>query len=120
MREYKDYKKFEPWQEAHEITVAIFQAAHDHWKPQTAPLFEHLQKAAISVQTNIVQGCALAPRSFASRLTMAWGSSMETADLLETGMQEGILPGDMAMEALRRSKRCQDLLIEHIRRHMTS
>jgi four helix bundle protein len=116
----RDYRKLEPWQEAREVTTAAFLVARSHWKPEAAPLFEHLQKAVLSVQSNIVLGCTLAPRKYAYHLTMAWGSSMEAADLWETGLKEGILPGDFAVDAIRRCKRCQELLLELIKRHMTS
>ena len=116
----RDYRKLEPWQEAREVTTAAFLVARSHWKPEAAPLFEHLQKAVLSVQSNIVLGSTLAPRRYAYHLTMAWGSSMEAADLWETGLKEGILPGDFAVDAIRRCKRCQELLLELIKRHMTS
>ena len=116
----RDYRSFEPWQEARAVTTTTFSVARSHWKPEAAALFDHLQRAALSVQSNIVLACTFEPRKFASHLTMAWGSAMETADLLETGLKEGILPGDDAVVAIRRSKRCQELLIEHIKRHMSS
>jgi len=116
----RDYRSFEPWQEARAVTTTTFTVARSHWKPESAALFDHLQRAALSVQSNIVLACTFEPRKFASHLTVAWGSAMETADLLETGLKEGILPGDDAVAAIRRSKRCQELLIEHIKRHMSS
>jgi len=50
-------------------------------------------------------------------LTVAYGSAVETTDLLETGLQEGLLPGEVAVEAIRRSKRCQALLMGLIKRY---
>ncbi len=116
----RDHRSLESWQEARVVTTATFLVARSHWKPEASALFDHLQRAALSVQSNIVQGCALAPRKFAYHLTLALGGAMETTDLLETGLQEGILPGDMAVDALRRSKRCQESLLDLIKRHMSS
>jgi four helix bundle protein len=113
----RDHRSLEAWQEARVVTTAAFLAARSHWKPYASALFDQLQRAALSVQSNIAEGYALGSRRFVYHLTVAYGSAVVTTDLLETGLQEGLLPGDVAVEAIRRSKRCQALLMGLIKRY---
>jgi four helix bundle protein len=67
---------------------------------------------------NIVEGYALGTaRRFVNHLTIAYGSAAETAEILQLGIEEGFLPGELAERTLQRVKRCQALLLGLIKRY---
>src|SRR5690242_3036568 len=49
------------------------------------------QRSSLSVQLNIAEGYSL-PRRFRSHLEIAYGSAVETGDLLELALEEGVIP----------------------------
>ena len=116
----RDHRSLEAWREAHAITRAAFSARRDHSKAYAFPAFEQLQRAALSIQLNLAEGYALGTaRRFVNHLTIAYGSAVETAEILQLGLEEGFLAREVAEEALQRAKRCQALLLGLIKRYRT-
>jgi four helix bundle protein len=114
----RDHRSLEAWKEARRVSLAALDASRDHWKPYAAALFGQLQRSALSVQLNIAEGYALGTRkSFANHLRIAYGSAVETRDLLEIARNKGILPQEMATETIERNVRCQRLLLGLIKRY---
>ena len=82
----RDHKSLEAWREAREIARIAFKLARFEWKPYLAPLFSQLQRAALSTQLNIAEGYALwSRRRTLNHLTIAYGSAVESTELLEFG-----------------------------------
>ena len=114
----RDHRSLEAWKEARQITHAVFLMCRSNWKAYAAAAFEQLQKAALSIQLNIVEGYALAsPRRLANHLSISYGSAVETAEILELGLEEDFLPPEVASPALQRTKRCQALLLGLIKHY---
>ena len=83
-------------------------------------MFGQLQRSALSVQLNIAEGYALYRyRQFASYLSVAYGSAIETQELLELVKDEGVLPPDVVDRALLSCRRSQRLLLGLIKRYRT-
>jgi four helix bundle protein len=85
----------------------------------TNPIFEQLQRAALSVQLNIAEGYALrTSKRFRNHLDIAYGSAVETAELLELSSELELLSPELATSTLERCRQCQRLLrglINHLR-----
>ena len=82
------------------------------------PVFSQLQRAALSVQLNIAEGHALrTSKRFRNHLDIAYGSAVETAELLELCSDLDLLSTEMITDMLQRCRHCQRLLrglIKHL------
>ena len=116
----RDHRSLEAWKEARKVSLAALDASRVHWKPYAAALFGQFQRAALSVQLNIAEGYALGTRrSFANHLRIAYGSAIETEEILELALEKRILPEDKTRETIESCTRCQRLLLgllKHYRR----
>jgi len=93
-------------------------ASREHWKPYAAAVFGQLQRSALSVQLNIAEGYALGgKKSFSNHLRIAYGSAMETGELLELAREKGIPPEDLVGEMISSCSRSQRLLLGLMKRY---
>ena len=114
----RDHRSLEAWKEARKVSLAALDACREHWKPHAAALFGQFQRAALSVQLNIAEGYALGSRKhFANHLRIAYGSAVETGELLELARKKRILPNEIATEIIESCSRCQRLLLGLIKRY---
>ena len=102
----------------HDLTVArslvsqVMAITRDHYHPRVSTIFSQLQSASLSVQLNIAEGYARqSSRSFRHHLTIAYGSAVETAELLDLCMSEGIVPEAVVEPARGQCSRAQALLM---------
>ena len=104
------------WQEAHAVSIGVIHLARDSWKPYAAALFSQLQRASLSVELNIAEGYTFGnTRSFTRYLGIAYGSAVETVELLRIATEAEVLPyHDDAL--LRRAERARRLLLG-LRKH---
>jgi four helix bundle protein len=79
------------------VVIRVHRLARGIWHPSLAPIINQLRRASLSVQLNIAEGQALGgARQFARHLTVAYGSAIESVELLElleelTGRRDGEL-----------------------------
>ena len=86
--------------------------ARTAWKPYAAALFSQHQRASLSVQLNIAEGYAYGiSRSFSRHLNIAYGSAVETGDLLEIDLDAAIVDRETAIHLIQRNRRSQRLLL---------
>jgi four helix bundle protein len=112
------HRSLHAWKEAKEVSRAAYRASRDHWKPAAAAVFSQLMRAALSIRLNIAEGFALADLGrFGNHLAIAYGSAVETEDILELAMEEGILPELLAQEIVARCQRCERLLVGLLKRY---
>lgn len=72
------------WQRARSLTQAVLRLSTVSWKPQFAAVFSQLQRSSLSIQLNIAEGYAFTDSpTLRNHLRVAYGSSIESADLLE-------------------------------------
>jgi four helix bundle protein len=115
---HQHHRSLVAWEEAKEVSRAAFRAARTHWSPPASALFAQLQRSSLSIQLNIAEGFALADRGrFGNHLTVAYGSAVETGELFEFALEEGIVPKAAAEEALRHCRRCERLLLGLLKRY---
>src|SRR5688500_4021639 len=108
----RDHRSLEAWQEARAVALGTLGIARTSWKPYAAALFSQLQRASLSVQLNIAEGYAYANSpSFTRHLTIAYGSAVETGELLEIALDAEIVPTAVGKQLLIRNQRSQRLLL---------
>ena len=114
----RDHKSIVAWQEANKVVHAVLQGSRTCWRPYATAVFSQLQRASLSVQLNIAEGYALmSPRRFRNHLEIAYGSAVETKELLEILSDNHLLPCDLGEEAINRCSRSQGLILGLIKRY---
>jgi four helix bundle protein len=109
----RDHKSLLAWQEANAVVSVVFCATRE----LRHPCIDQLQRAALSVQLNIAEGYALkSSRRFRNHLDIAYGSAVETAELLELTGDLNLVPADRLGIAGERCRRCQALLLGLIKK----
>jgi four helix bundle protein len=108
----RDHRSLEAWQEARFVVLGALEVARTCWKPYATALFSQLQRASLSVQLNIAEGYAYANSpTFTRHLTIAYGSAIETGELLEIALDAKLVPADVGRLLLGRNRRSQRLLL---------
>ncbi len=113
----RDHKSLIAWQRSHTVVCAVLRASVKHWKPSAQAVFSQLQRASLSVQLNIAEGHARkTPALFRNHLRIAYGSAVETVELLELALEAGILPDMPTRETLSYVIETRALLLGLLRR----
>lgn len=108
----RDHTSLVAWQRARSITRGVIAAARLNRNSWAQPTLAQLQRAALSVQLNIAEGYARRQsRSFTYHLNVAYGSAVETGELLELCRDEAILPPVITTALLRDCRECQRTLL---------
>jgi len=115
----RDHKSLLAWQEAHAVVLILLPAIRQVKYSYANPIFDQLQRAALSVQLNIAEGYALkTSKRFRNHLDIAYGSAVETAELLGLSGELHLLSMELTASTLERCRLCQRLLrglINHLR-----
>jgi four helix bundle protein len=81
-------------------------------------VFAQLQRSSLSVQLNIAEGHALRSASrFGYHLTIAYGSAVETIELLELGLEENLFPANVGRPILEASIEARGYLLGLMKRY---
>lgn len=76
------------WQRANEATLTVFREAQAHYHPWSRVLLDQLRSATLSVDLNIVEGCALGSRPlFRRHVRIAIGSAAEAQRITQIARQ---------------------------------
>ena len=111
------HKHLLAWQRAHLVAGEVFDICKGHWKPYASAAFNQVQRASLSVQLNIAEGYALrSDKSFIRHLTIAYGSAVETTEVLELLDEKSAVPSDLLRPLIERSRQSQALVLALLRR----
>src|SRR5579872_7396209 len=89
----QDFKKLEVWRRAHALSLDVFRATRRLPRRDAGAVANQLNRAALSIPTNIVEGAASpGNRAFARYLQIAISSSTETEHHLHFAADLGWLP----------------------------
>jgi four helix bundle protein len=93
----QDYRQIRVWQRSHDLVLAIHRATQTFPASERFGLTSQLRRAALSVPTNLAEGCRrLAPREYAHVVNIAEGSLSETEYLVLVARDLGYLFPEMA------------------------
>jgi four helix bundle protein len=113
----RDHRSLHAWQEARGVVLGVIELARSSWKPYASALFAQLQRASLSVQLNIAEGYAFGESpSFTRHLAIAYGSAVETGELLEIALDANIIGIGPGKHLLSRNRRSQRLLLGMLKR----
>jgi len=99
------------------VVLGSISLARDSWKPYAAALFSQLQRASLSVQLNISEGYAFGDSpTYTRHLRIAYGSAVETGELLETALKANVIAVDAGTRLLQHNRRSQRLLLGMLRK----
>jgi four helix bundle protein len=116
----RDHRSLHAWREAHAVSLGVIELSRHAWKPYAAALFSQLQRASLSVELNIAEGYTYGDSpNFTRHLGIAYGSSVESAELLRLGVEAQVLPVDPGNALLLRASRAFRLILGLVkpRRH---
>jgi four helix bundle protein len=87
-----------------------------HWRPPAAAAFHQVQKSSLSVQLNIAEGYALRSNgAFRRHLTIAYGSAVETSDVLDFLEEKHVVPENVIKPLVVRAGESQALVLALLR-----
>lgn len=114
----QNHRSLRAWQEARAVSLLVLQASEKHWRPWAQAVFSQLQRSSLSVQVNISEGYTfnMTP-TYVRHLSIAYGSAVESGDLIELAIDAKVLPRDLGDELLARSCSSQRLLLGLLKRH---
>jgi four helix bundle protein len=113
----RDHKTLIAWQRAHRVVIDVMNACEKHWRPSAAASFGQLQRSALSVQLNIPEGYGLKSAGLLRRhLLIAYGSAVETTDLLELLRERSLVPSEDILPTIAAEKEAQALIMGLIRK----
>jgi four helix bundle protein len=114
----RDHKSLIAWQRARCVALDVVRLSREHWHPWARAILYQLQRASLSVQLNIAEGHALKSRSrFRNHLAIAYGSAVETVELLELAHDAGCWPEQAANDTLAVAIESRALLLGLIRKY---
>jgi four helix bundle protein len=106
------------WREARELSRGVVRLAQTSWRPPLRAIFDQLLRSSLSIQLNIAEGYALGNTgSFRRHLAIAYGSAVETGELLELLHDLEAIPQQELQPLRGRCRGTQRLLLGLIR-HM--
>ena len=74
----KDFRSLKVWERAHQLVLAVYQATKTFPRQEMYGLTNQIQRAAVSIPTNIAEGCGKSGDiDFSRYLQIAMGSSSE-------------------------------------------
>jgi four helix bundle protein len=90
----KDFRQLEVWRIAQELAVGVYRQTNHFPKEERYGLTGQLRRAAVSIPTNLAEGCGRAgDADFARFVQIAFGSACEMESLLLLSRDLGFLKG---------------------------
>jgi four helix bundle protein len=113
----RDHTSLHAWQEARATSIAVIRLCKSSWKPYASALFSQLQRASLSIQLNIAEGYTFGEsRTFTRHLGIAYGSAVETGELLRLALDTETVDGELVSALLKRVHRTERLLLGLLKR----
>ncbi len=74
----RDFRKLQVWQKAHQMALAVYRATAHFPRTEVYGLVSQMRRAAVSIPTNIAEGCGRAGEAELARfMGIAMGSTSE-------------------------------------------
>jgi four helix bundle protein len=114
------HKELIAWQRAHAVAIGAHRFAQQFWRPEYAAVFDQLRRASLSAQLNVAEAYASGrtPRC-KLLLRVAYGSAVETTDLLEFLIELGAVTSGELQHLAHVSRETQALTLLLLKRSNT-
>lgn len=94
----RDFRKYEVWNEGHEVTMLIYEVTNNFPKEEIYGLTSQIRRASSSIPTNISEGCGReSDLDFRRFLIIASGSAAELEYLIFLSGQLNYITKDNAL-----------------------
>lgn len=113
----KDYKKLRTWQKAHQLALLIYQETKSFPDEEKYGITNQMRRAAVSVPTNIAEGCGkFTQLDLVRYLQIALGSAqeLEYLNLLSTELK--MQKKDIGLQIDRNANELKAMLITLIKK----
>lgn len=91
----KDFRDLKVWEKAHRLALSAYRATRDFPSNEQYGLTSQIRRAAVSIPTNIAEGCGRSgDADFARFLDIAFGSASELEYLLHLSREMDLLKPD--------------------------
>ncbi len=112
----RDHRKLKAFQRADELALAVYHITRGFPRSEQFGLTMQLRRAAVSVPTNIVEGCARSSEAeYLSFLNIAFGSLRELGYLLDLSHRLGLISSQSWSQLEELHDHCVRLLSRLIR-----
>ncbi len=95
----QDYKELEVWRRAHKLVLRIYEQTRSFPSDERFGITSQLRRAAMSMPTNLAEGCRRAfGREYSQYVNVAQGSRSEVQYLVQLAADLGYFEPEMAAE----------------------
>lgn len=99
------------------MSVEVIRLSQSSWKPYAAALFGQLQRSSLSVQLNIAEGYTFGDSpTFTRHLGIAYGSAVETGELLRLLVETRVVEEEIVKPLLERTRETGHILLGLLKR----
>lgn len=116
----QDFRNIKAWQKGHQVVLDVYRATASYPSAEIYGLTSQTRRAAVSVTSNIAEGCGRgSDADFARHLQIALGSAFEVDSLLLTARDLGFLPTESYEpldEKVQEAKRILNAFLQTVRR----
>ena len=111
-----DYKKYKVWQRSHKLVLEMYSVTKEYPKTELFVLVSQMNRAAISIPTNIAEGCGRETQKELIRfLYIASGSAHELDYLLLVSKELSFIKESKADELIKEIDEIKKMLAALIR-----
>ena len=112
-----DYRKYKVWQRAHQLVIDVYQLTSNFPKSEQFNLISQINRAAVSIPTNIAEGCGRQTQKELIRfLYIASGSTHELEYLVFLSKELGYLTDEKVSGILSEISEIKRMLAALIRK----
>ena len=109
----QDFSKLRCWSDSQDLAVAIHILTSDFPKDERFGLISQMRRAAVSVSSNIAEGCGRrGPAELSQFLQIAIGSCCELSSQLQISRRLGYVSAEKAFEIGDRAERVRRSLVK--------
>lgn len=107
----RDFRELRVWRKAHELALHVYRASERFPREERFGLTAQLRRAAVSIPTNIAEGCGRSgDREMAHFLSIALGSASEVEYLILFASELNLLPNHSHQELQARVEEVKKML----------